>query len=163
MKLSKVAFLSLLIMLAPSVNYAQRATFDPSGNYNFANSRGIRQEYNPQNNPSGFKEFEFHLETSEWRNESVGNVPIKPRGTVEDENGRYKMTQISIRGLSFSFQTETVKGIGYQFSGRFLKGGDFAALNLDSTVVLAGKLIKTYNGKTVAETNRRYYWWIARH
>lgn len=149
--------LSLFLLIASS-SYSQKSKFNPEGNYEFDNPRGREYQYNP----SGFEQFNFELETTEWRSSMGRSVPIKPRGTVWDGRG-YKMTQISIKDRSFSFKTETIGGISYQFSGTFLKSGDFAALDLDGEVLLKGLLIKIRNGKEVARTDRRYYWWINRH
>jgi len=50
-----------------------------------------------------------------------------------------------------------IDGVSYAFTGRFLKGGVFAALNLDEeTPVLEGLLTKYKTGKKVAEAQLKF-------
>lgn len=93
--------------------------------------------------PAGLKAFKaLDLTMTEYRR--TGSVPIKPQGFVE-AGRKYKMTRIDITGAHFSFDTESLSGVSYSFSGDFSPGDDANSL------YLSGRLSKTVKRKTVAE------------
>jgi hypothetical protein len=70
---------------------------------------------------------------------------------------RFGYKSLVVKKESFVFTTVVVKGTSYSFSGRFLKGGVFAAGTLDPDApVLEGTLTKWTGGRKVAEANLKF-------
>ena len=94
--------------------------------------------------PRGFKGFEaFELNTVKFT-PSGQTVPIKPYGVVH-AGRKFKMARINIEGDSLSFETISLGGATYQFSGKLLRTTD------PNGPVLSGRLTRTVNGKKAAE------------
>jgi len=81
-----------------------------------------------------------------------------PQPGLETNNGRrYRFKILNVKRERFTFTTETIAGISYSFSGRFLKGGVYASGILDDeTPVLEGTLTKFRDGKQVAEAKLKF-------
>jgi hypothetical protein len=77
-----------------------------------------------------------------------------PSPGLQLNNGKtFRFKLLSVKRESFTFTTVTISGVSYSFSGRFLKGGIFAAGDLDDeTPVLEGQLTKFTAGQKIAET-----------
>jgi hypothetical protein len=97
--------------------------------------------------------------------ENVGGINLNskrsrrlPAAGVELTNGnRFAFKSLVVKRESLVFMTVVVRGVSYSFSGRFLKGGVFAAGNLDSEEpVLEGTLTKLKAGKKVAEASLKF-------
>ena len=88
---------------------------------------------------------------------SIREIPISPEGYVWASQ-RHKMTSLSIENGQMSFATETVRGISYQFSGRFLIRGSFYNLP-QKTIVLEGRFIKIHKGTRIAISKVRFTWY----
>ncbi len=101
--------------------------------------------------PRGFENFDT---IQYWRKEDEQAGPdISERTSGVNETGGvvYKYATISITRRKFVFTTTKVKGISYNFSGRFLRS-DFVDGEMDlDKPVLVGTLGKYKNGKRVAE------------
>lgn len=142
----------LLLCLAAGVNsagasLAQRAQksgpkFDPDG------------EFLPIGNaPKGF--------------ENVGSIVLMrqgPRGYLNKRSGVYLTNNVTVRFRTatvtrekFAFETLPYRGITYSFEGRFLKGGVFAELELDTEApMLEGHLTKNKGGQKIAEAEMKF-------
>jgi len=81
-----------------------------------------------------------------------------PAAGVELTGGtRLPFKSLAVSRENLKFSTAVVRGVSYTFSGRFLKGGVFAADILDQdTPVLEGTLIKWSGGKKVAEERLKF-------
>jgi len=81
-----------------------------------------------------------------------------PAPGVDLTNGKnLRFKSLLVARNKFTFATVAIRGISYSFSGHFLKGGVFAAANLDQeTPVLEGTLTKLKNGRKVAEAKLRF-------
>lgn len=81
-----------------------------------------------------------------------------PAAGLQLNNGRtFRYKSLSVKKESFTFTTVVVGGVAYSFTGRFLKGGVFASMDLDDqTPVLEGTLVKYKTGKKVAESNLKF-------
>jgi len=101
--------------------------------------------------PRGFENFDT---IQYWRKEDeLAGPDISERTSGVNETGGvvYKYATISITRRKFVFTTTKVKGISYNFSGRFLRS-DFVDGEMDlDKPVLVGTLGKHKNGKRVAE------------
>jgi hypothetical protein len=84
--------------------------------------------------------------------------PRLDRPGVRLTTGRlFRFKLLKVTRNSFTFTTETVGGVSFGFAGRFLKGGVFAAANLDEkTPVLEGTLTKYRAGKKIAEAQLKF-------
>lgn len=110
--------------------------------------------------PKGFSDFDsFYLETSEVVDEDGEYVdrPIVPKGSISAAR-EFTFTRVAVGTSEFSFQTETIKGVSYRFTGHFLHSlsGDYCETDEDQPD-LEGKLIKIRNGKWAAEMNAQFY------
>lgn len=81
-----------------------------------------------------------------------------PTQSLQLNNGKmfhYKV--LTVKQDNFSFTTETLGGIYYTFSGKFLRGGVFAEQDLnDEQPVLEGTLTKYKGGKKVADAKLKF-------
>jgi len=66
----------------------------------------------------------------------------------------YRFKTLSVKRDNFTFTTMSRGGVSYSFAGKFLKGGVYAAGDLDEdTPVLEGTLTKFRDGQKIAEAN----------
>jgi hypothetical protein len=81
-----------------------------------------------------------------------------PSAGVQTNNGTtYRFKTLTVKRDNFTFTTIAVRGVSYSFSGKFLKGGVYAAGDLDDeTPVLEGTLTKLRGEKKVAEANLKF-------
>jgi hypothetical protein len=81
-----------------------------------------------------------------------------PTQALQLNNGKiFHYKSLSVKRDDFSFTTETLRGVYYTFSGKFLRGGVFAELDLnDEQPVLEGLLTKYKSGKKVAEAKLKF-------
>ncbi len=70
----------------------------------------------------------------------------------------YKLTNISLKGFHFSFETETIDGVSYTFTGRFLRGGIYYR-SAPKGIVLQGQLGRIRNRKLEAEAKVAFGWY----
>ena len=78
-------------------------------------------------------------------------------GVQENDGTTYRFKTVTVKRDNFTFTTMTRGGVSYSFSGRFLKGGNFAATWLgDETPVLEGTLTKFRDGKKLAEAKLKF-------
>ena len=98
--------------------------------------------------PRAFKGFvAIDLTTAHFS--ASGPVPVKPYGAVY-AGRKYKMARINIAGDSLLFETVSLAGVTYKFSGKLLRPYN------PNGPVLSGRLTKTVNGKTVAEAQMEF-------
>lgn len=123
---------------------------DFSGEY-YLQSEGV---------PKPFDDLNYlELVTHEYDEVNDGYVAraIAPKGSVRIKTP-LKFSRIAIGGREISFQTETVDGVSYKFTGHF---PDYRAANyceIDAPQPdLKGKLIKIKDGKWVAEMDANFY------
>lgn len=110
--------------------------------------------------PKGFSDFDsIYLETSEVVDEDGEYVdrPIVPKGWISAAR-EFTFMRVAVGTSEFSFQTETIKGTSYKFTGHFLNSfsGDYCETDEDKPD-LEGKLIKIKDGKWAAEMNAQFY------
>ena len=81
-----------------------------------------------------------------------------PSPGVELKNGKtFRFQTLNVTRESFTFRTVVISNFSYSFTGKFLKGGVYAAANLDDeTPVLEGTLTKYKNGEKVAEAQLKF-------
>ena len=141
LRLSLICLLSL--SLGPTSGFSQTArrdAFDPDGSF------WVLGELPPEF--SDFGGINLNAKKSRW---------IPPAGVDTNNGKRYRFRTLTVKRDNFTFTTVTVRGISYSFSGKFLKGGVFAADNLDDeTPVLEGTLRKFRGGKKIAEADLKF-------
>ena len=87
---------------------------------------------------------------------SVVSVSTDPHAVVDTKGGRqFKSRRVEIAGDQISFETEAVRGVSYQFTGRFHKGQVDKGALLDAT--LKGRLVKLVKGVNAAEAQLSLY------
>ena len=78
-------------------------------------------------------------------------------GLQTNDGKNYRFKTLSVKQNSFTFTTVTLGGVSYTFSGRFLKGGNFAAKWLgDDSPILEGTLAKFRAGNKLAEAKLKF-------
>ncbi len=112
--------------------------------------------------PKGFEDFgEIGITTLSYENASEENgyegTPVPPEGYVWTDK-EYKFAKISVNNKYMAFETQTIKGISYKFSGKFIEKAPFWKLD-EQKPVLEGHFIKLSKGKKIAETNVRFIWY----
>ena len=131
---------SFLVLLSlTTVGFGQRGRFDPDGSFWIHGTP-----------PTEFSDFDsINLNAKRSRR-------LNPPGLlIHTTNYRFKT--LTVKRENFTFTTMTVRGVSYSFAGRFLKGGIYAAGDLDDeTPVLEGTLTKFRGGKKVAEANLKF-------
>lgn len=102
-------------------------------------------------NPKGFEEFrEMYLQTKDFdrRNKLV---VVKPNGSVESwQQQIFAMQKIFFNGKRWTFETASIGGVSYKFSGKFIKIKRYPDGTIDGENVLKGRLIRFLNGKQTA-------------
>ena len=140
-RLTVVALLALLLATWISVpGQRKSARFDPSGSYWISGEP-----------PADFSDFS-------GINLNMRQLRRLPTSGLELNNGtRFRFQTIVVKQNNFTFTTATVKGVYYTFSGKFLKGGDFASTwQGEETPVLEGTLTKFKAGKQIAEAKLKF-------
>jgi hypothetical protein len=136
---AKIVILLLLIATAaPSQN--KTARFDPDGSFWIIGEP-----------PAEFSDFSaINLNAKRLRR--------LPSPGVQTNNGKnYRFKTLSVKQNNFTFTTVTLNGVSYNFSGKFLKGGNFAATWLDDeSPILEGTLTKFRAGNKVAEAKLKF-------
>ena len=110
--------------------------------------------------PKAFSDIDHvYLQTRETYEENGQFVdrPIVPKGFVLASN-EFTFARIAVSNRELSFQTKTINGISYRFTGRFRSSalGDYCDTDVDQPD-LEGKLIKIKDGKWAAEMNAQFY------
>lgn len=78
-------------------------------------------------------------------------------GLQLNDGAAFRFRTVTVKQNNFTFSTVIVRGVSYNFTGRFLKGGDFAATWMgEETPVLEGVLTKFKAGKKVAEARLKF-------
>lgn len=129
-----------------------KSEFDPEGYYYIADET-----------LKGFEDFEnFSLINKNYESENPDEYGklIAPKGAVTTKK-EYKFVRVGIGGGQIQFETERVKGISYSFSGYFTETGNFLDLESEAVEkVLKGRLIKKRQGKTIAERDASFGWYL---
>ncbi len=126
------------------------AKFDAEGSYYFNSDA-----------PKGFEDFEnFTVNNKDYSSEDeeeYGKL-IAPQGFVQAKN-EFNFKRISIGDAQIQFETESVKGITYTFTGHFIETGNFNYLDAEKAAkVLEGRLVKKRRGVKIAETDAGFRW-----
>lgn len=113
--------------------------------------------------PAGFAELEalelpgVRLKLGE--NNLIVSASTDPQAFVDTKSGRqvrqFKAKRATVNGDEITFETETVGGVSYQFTGRFHKDQVDKGQLLNAT--LEGQIVKLVNGKKVASARLNLY------
>jgi len=137
-----VSIFCILLLTSSTLALAQTksARFDPDGSFWIVGQ--------PPNEFSDFSAI----------NLNARRLPRLPSPGVQTNDGRtFRFKTVTVKRDNFSFTTLTRGGVSYSFSGKFLKGGNFAATWLgDETPVLEGTLTKFRDGNKLAEAKLKF-------
>ncbi len=95
--------------------------------------------------PKGFHDFDYiEIVTHEYITTDLW-VPIPPKGSLQTKRN-YRFAAVSVSPDFVTFETESIKGVQYRFTGKYHpyqdeKEGD----------TISGRLMKLGNGKIIAE------------
>jgi hypothetical protein len=136
---AKIVILLLLIAIA-ALSQHKSARFDPDGSF------WIIGEL-----PTEFSDFSaINLNAKRLRR-------LPSPGVQTNDGKNYRFKTLSVKQNNFTFTTVTVGGVSYTFSGKFLKGGNFAATWLgDDSPILEGTLAKFRAGNKLAEAKLKF-------
>jgi hypothetical protein len=116
--------------------------FDPSGEYYMR----------PTNVPKAFAKVGYiSIDTNDYTAEDCAEELMVPEGSLETTK-TFKMKKLVIVSHKISFQTVTVGGISYRFTGRLVDKGD----SDEDAPDLKGQLIMIKNGKWAAEMEAEF-------
>ncbi len=118
---------------------AQREKFNPDGSFWIIGEP-----------PSEFKDFGgINLNASRNRRLNKAGVNLT--------DGRWlRFRTLTVNRNNLVFTTVTIRGTSYNFKGRFLRGGVFAADDLEDVPVLEGTLTKISGGKIASAATLRF-------
>jgi hypothetical protein len=135
-----VLIVILLLIAATAVGQNKSARFDPDGSF------WILGE-----SPNEFSDFSaINLNAKKLRR-------LPSPGVQTNDGTTYRFKTLTVKQNDFNFTTVIRGGVSYSFSGRFLKGGNFAATWLgDDDPVLEGTLTKFRGGKKLAEAKLKF-------
>lgn len=107
--------------------------------------------------PKAFRDID-HLEiiTHDYekiKEDGSPGVPIPPKGWIQTKTA-FNFSRIAISGREIAFQTETVNGVSYRFTGQYPKW-EYCETD-GQTFALAGQLIMIKNGKWAAEIKANF-------
>jgi hypothetical protein len=110
--------------------------------------------------PKGFKNFEFMeiiTRNYEVQNETGAyGARIPPEGFIQ-AGKKFKFVRLSIGNRQIAFQTESIGGISYKFSGNLRNIDDDSCPIGEDSTDLKGRLVKMKDGKKIAETETGFY------
>lgn len=134
--------IAILLVLASALVAAGQAKqrFDPSGAFWISGEP-----------PSAFSDFSsINLNMRHLRR-------LPTTGLQLNDGTSFRFRTVTVKQNSFTFTTVTRRGVYYTFSGKFLKGGDFAATWMgEEEPVLEGVLTKFKAGKKVADARFKF-------
>ena len=139
--LTVVAILALILTsAAAALGQTKQTRFDPSGAFWISGDP-----------PAGFSDFSaINLNMRQLRRLPTSGVQL-------NDGTSFRFRTITVKQNNFTFTTATLRGIYYTFSGKFLKGGDFAATWMgEEEPALEGVLTKFKNGKKVADAKLKF-------
>jgi len=139
--MSKPLIAVLLVVATVGVAMGQaKQRFDPSGAFWISGEP-----------PADFSDFSgINLNMRHLRRLPTSGVQL-------NDGTSFRFRTILVKQSNFTFTTATLRGVYYTFSGKFLKGGDFAATWMgEETPVLEGTLAKFKGGKKVAEAKLKF-------
>jgi len=136
---AKIVILLLLIATA-ALSQNKSARFDPDGSFWIIGEP-----------PTEFSDFSaINLNAKRLRR-------LPSPGVQTNDGKNYRFKTLSVKQNNFTFTTVTVGGVSYTFSGKFLKGGNFAATWLDDdSPILEGTLAKFRAGNKLAEAKLKF-------
>jgi len=138
----KTILLALSILALSVSVFSQKtgARFDPDGSF------WVHGE-----NPPEFPELSaINLNAKRLRR-------LPSPGLQVTDGTTYRFKTLSVKRDNFTFTTVALKNVSYSFSGRFLKGGNFAAAALNDEVpVMEGTLTRYRNGEKQAEAKLKF-------
>ena len=140
LRLCGIIFSFLVLLTSPALSQNKTARFDPDGSFWLLGQ--------PPNELSEFGGINLNAKRSRQL----------PSPGLQTTNGTtYRFKTLIVKRDNLSFTTMSRAGVSYSFSGRFLKGGNFSAAELnDEEPVLEGTLTKFRGGKKLAEAKLKF-------
>lgn len=123
--------------------------FDPSGEY-YLDLEKV---------PKTFSNIDhLYLQTREAYDENGQFVdrPIVPKGLIRTTQD-FAFTRLAVGNREISFQTATIDGTSYRFTGHFNLSSDAYCETGEDKPELEGRLIKIKDGKWAAEHHAEFY------
>lgn len=134
----------LLLLLAPSASAAPspgEGPGDPFGYYFLDSEKPL---------PAWARALHhLHLSTFDMKGDQMIEVPLY--GFIRPRSGDdYRLVSPKQEGAHLTFTTQKVKGVSFDFDGRFLKTGNFPEAPPEG-IVLQGKLRRLQEGRVTGE------------
>src|SRR5687767_6537273 len=140
-RLTAVAIVALILATWTAIpGQTKKSRFDPSGAFWISGDP-----------PADFSDFSaINLNMRQLRR-------LPTSGLQLNDGTAFRFRNVIVKQTNFTFTTVTLKSVYYTFSGKFLKGGDFAATwQGEETPVLEGTLTKFKAGKKVADAKLKF-------
>jgi hypothetical protein len=137
---SALLLILLVAITAPGYGQKKKARFDPDGSFWILGT--------PPNEFSDFGGINLNAKRSR-------RLPSAGVNLTNGKNLRFESVMVAHPRLTF--KTVALRGLSYEFTGHFLKGGVFVEADLDDkTPVLEGLLIKYKAGKRVSSATLKF-------
>jgi hypothetical protein len=135
-----VSMVALSLATWSAVSGQTKSRFDPSGAYWISGEP-----------PADFSDFSaINLNMRQLRR-------LPTSGLQLNDGSAFRFKTVVAKQSNFTFTTVTLQGVYYTFSGKFLKGGDFAATwQGEEDPVLEGTLTKFKDGKKAADAKLKF-------
>jgi len=132
--------LFLLLTCTPAFTQKKAAAFDPDGSF-----------WVHKTPPTEFSELSaINLNAKRLRR-------LPSPGLQVNDGSTYRFKTLTVKRNNFTFTTVARKNVYYSFSGKFLKGGNYAASALNEEMpVMEGTLTRYQSGKKVAEARIKF-------
>jgi hypothetical protein len=139
-RLTAVAMIFLVVGMLTSASAQKKSRFDPSGAFWISGEP-----------PADFSDFSsINLNMRQLRR-------LPTSGLQLNDGTSFRFRNVVVQQNNFTFTTVTLNGVYYTFSGKFLKGGNFASTwQGEETPVLEGTLTKFKAGKKVADAKLKF-------
>jgi len=130
----------LLLTCTPAFTQKKAAAFDPDGSF-----------WVHKTPPTEFSELSaINLNAKRLRR-------LPSPGLQVNDGSTYRFKTLTVKRNNFTFTTVARKNVYYSFSGKFLKGGNYAASSLNEEMpVMEGTLTRYQSGKKVAEARIKF-------
>lgn len=139
-----VIFISFSLAVNAQDNISRTHIFNPSGNYHPLKRLANKSD----------QFIQFDLQVRRRKGKVIAS------GEVKGVQPWYKFIFVSVTNKSLKFSTAKVKGISYDFDGKFLGKGNFAEQWMGHGLLfLEGTLSKFVNGKKAAEVTTSFLYY----
>ena len=131
-----------------TIEHNDQQVFDPTGYY-YVDTNELPRTF------SDLADLEIDAREYYQIGEDWHSRPLVPKGSL---TARYyhTLTRLAVNGREIAFQTSTLNGVSYRFTGRFVDDSEYND-DLGESPALIGRMTKIKDNKWEAETEVKFY------